>query len=275
MDNFNLKKYLSNNPLLNEIKVNKPAFTNLSRQELERIKIASLPTLDLKIGKYDVSKGRKGKEVDFNDVNAATKDRVLKVFNKLGIAPEKTWFAWYANFDTDLKGRKRAYRNLRSTFVLSHYENEPIIIAQTQTGNEKAGQIYIYSKYFKSGKVLRLPDGKSKLLDNSGLYADGDNTTKEQILNALKIKKYKDLNEIKVRNPLNNQPITITFTPEPFTQEWDPSSFNSWQEWDEFKEKLKFDENFAYKTFFDNTDSKWFDEALEYQNEDNWKIKVK
>ena len=81
------------------------------------------------------------------------------------------------------------------------------------------------------------------------------------------------LNEIKIRNPLNDQPITIIFTPESFTQTWDPGDFDSNEEWDKFRNKLKSDENFAYKTFFDNFND--FGDAINRQNDSNWKIEIK
>ena len=59
-------------------------------------------------------------------------------------------------------------------------------MAQTQTDHPQAGQMYIYSKYVKSGKSLRLPDGGPGPVDDSRLFADGG-ATKEQILQALKI----------------------------------------------------------------------------------------
>ena len=176
MDNFDLKSYLSNNPLLNEIKINQP----LGNKKIAYDDIKTLPTLDLKIGKYDISKNRKGLPVSINSANvsSATRDRALKIFNKLGIKPEKTWIAWIVNPNNSVISGK-------STFILSHYNGEPIVIAQTQTESPMAGQIYLYSKYFKSGKALRLPDGTGNL-DTSGLFAD-TNATKEQILQALKI----------------------------------------------------------------------------------------
>lgn len=142
---------------------------------------SSFPVLDLKIGKYDVSKGRIGASVSFygKNVTDRTRQRVLSVFNKLGIEPEETWVGW-------IKGDDNSIISMRSTFVLSHYKGEPILIAQTQTRDPQAGQMYIYSKYFKSGKALRLPDPDVKNIDDSRIFAD-TNATKEQILQALKI----------------------------------------------------------------------------------------
>ena len=179
MDNFDLRKYLSNNPLLNEIVVNVPGDRKLTYDQMVK-----LPILDLKIGKYDVSKGRVGKQVPFNSVNISnpTRNRALIIFNKLGIKPEKTWIA----FQTYNSAGEKSVDSAKSTFILSHYNDEPILIAQTQTESPMAGQIYIYSKYFKSGKALRLPDGEGGNIDTSNLYAD-KNATKEQILQALKI----------------------------------------------------------------------------------------
>ena len=177
MDNFDLKKYLSNNPLLNEIRINTPTFN----RKLTVDDIRKFPVLDLKIGKYNISKGRKGTQVPFNSIHVSneTRNRALKIFNKLGIKPEKAWVAWL------MSDGNYPYSG-KSTFILSHYNGEPILVAQTQTESPMAGQIYLYSKYFKSGKALRLPDGESRNLDTSGLFAD-DNATKEQILQALKI----------------------------------------------------------------------------------------
>jgi hypothetical protein len=181
MDNFDLKKYLNHNPLLTEIKINTPAGLG---NKLTYDQIQNLPELDLKIGKYDVSKGRVGIKVPFNSIHIsnATKNRALKVFDKLGIKPTTAWVAFMTY---DYNGNK-SVNPARSTFILSYYNDEPILIAQTQTESPMAGQIYIYSKYFKSGKALRLPDGEGGHIDTSRLYAD-DNATKEQILQALKI----------------------------------------------------------------------------------------
>jgi hypothetical protein len=177
MDNFDLKKYLSNNPLLNEIRINAPTINRKFTDD----DIQKFPVLDLKIGKYDISKGRKGTRVPFNSIHISTetKYRALKIFNKLGIKPEKAWVAWIMSDNNYPSSGK-------STFILSHYNGEPILVAQTQTESPMAGQIYLYSKYFKSGKALRLPDGESRNLDTSDLFAD-DGATKEQILQALKI----------------------------------------------------------------------------------------
>jgi hypothetical protein len=157
---------------LDEIKINRPKF---------KISPDKLPPLDLTIGNFDISKGRVGTEVHFDSklIHSATRKRVLQVFDKLGIKPEKAWIAWIKRDDGSIA-------SLKSTFVLSHYKGEPILIAQTQTSHPQAGQMYIYSKYVKSGKSLRLPQpGVSK--DDSVLFADYRNTTKEQILNALQI----------------------------------------------------------------------------------------
>ena len=164
---------------LGEIKINRPV------GKIEKIPDPrKLSALDLKIGKYDVSKGRIGAEVYFDgkNVQAATRQRVLTVFNKLGIKPERTWVAWSVENDND----GSHITSGKSTFVLSHYNKEPILLAQTQTSHPQAGQMYIYSKYFKSGKSLRLPDGTYGPIDDSSLFAD-KGATKEQILQALKI----------------------------------------------------------------------------------------
>jgi hypothetical protein len=164
---------------LGEIKVNNP---NMKINKITDF--SKIPVLDLKIGKYDVSKGRIGAEVSFNgkNVDIRTRQRVLTVFDKLGIKPERTWVAWGVGDDNGTLYP----RGGKSTFVLSHYNKEPILIAQTQTDHPQAGQMYIYSKYFKSGKSLRLPDGTYGPIDDSSLSAD-KGATKEQILQALKI----------------------------------------------------------------------------------------
>jgi hypothetical protein len=162
---------------LGEIKVNSPS------PKIKVVDPSKMPVLDLKIGKYDVSKGRIGTEVSFDgkNIDIRTRQRALNVFNKLGIKPERTWVAWGVGDDNG-----RSYvTSMKSTFVLSHYNGEPILIAQTQTDHPNAGQMYIYSKYVKSGKGLRLPDGFGPV-DDSSLSADR-NATKEQILQALKI----------------------------------------------------------------------------------------
>lgn len=169
------KKLTTNNPPLKEIKINNPERFNFEKISYHDIK--NLPILDLKIGKYDISKGRRGILVPFSSVNISnsTRNRALIVFNKLGIRPKKTWVAYLPHGG-----------GMKSTFILSYYNDEPILIAQTQTESPMAGQIYIYSKYFKSGKALRLPDGEGGHIDKSSLFADS-NATKEQILQALKI----------------------------------------------------------------------------------------
>jgi hypothetical protein len=125
----------------------------------------NLPVLDLKIGKYDVSKGRRGRSVPFNskNISSRTRNRVNKIFDTLGIKPEKTYVAWMV----DDKGTIRSL--LKSTFVVSSYKGEPIIVAQTQTEHPMAGQLYLYSKYFKSDKGIGL-----------------EGATKEEILKILK-----------------------------------------------------------------------------------------
>ena len=160
--------------ILQEMIVNQPEPGVYIKQIIPR-----LPVLDLKIGKYDVAKGRRGRAVPFNSkhVSSSTRNRVNKVFNKLGIKPEKTYIAWMV----DDEGR---IYSLKSTFVVSSYKGEPIIIAQTQTSHAAAGQIYLYSKYFKSGKKLTLPE-PGKNIDDSSIFAD-ENATTDEILKALK-----------------------------------------------------------------------------------------
>jgi hypothetical protein len=118
-------KKLNHNPHLTEIKINTP--TNLGNK-LTYDQIQNLPELDLKIGKYDISKGRKGTQVPFNSIHVSneTRNRSLKVFNKLGIKPEKAWVAWLMDDDNYPYSGK-------STFILSHYNEEPILVDQTQT----------------------------------------------------------------------------------------------------------------------------------------------
>jgi 8-oxo-dGTP pyrophosphatase MutT (NUDIX family) len=189
---FGLEEVLDKLFGLNEIKINNPT-SRLTGDQLKQ-KIITSPVLDIKIGKYDVAKGRKGFNVPFDSkfVSTPTKNRVKKVLDKLGIKPEKTWLGWMVNGDK--------VDSYPSTIVLSHYGSEPILIAQTQTSDPRAGQIYIYSQYFKSGKALRLPADRENggygdyvWQDSSNLYAD-TNATKEEILSALKIK---DTTEIK------------------------------------------------------------------------------
>ena len=107
-----------------------------------------------------------------------SKKPLMNVFNKLGIKPEATYIAWMVDSEGLVISNK-------STFVISSYKGEPIIMAQTQTDNPMAGQMYLYSKYFKSGKSLRLPDPNHKNIDNSTRFAD-KNATSEEILKALK-----------------------------------------------------------------------------------------
>lgn len=188
---------------VNEIRVNDPT-KKLSGEALKQ-KIIYSPILDLKIGKYNISKGRHGFETYVNSkwVSKLTINRTLQIFNKLGIRIEKIWVGWLVEDNKVM--------SLRSTFILGHYGNEPILTAQTQTEARGAGQYYLYSKYFKSGKGARLPEGGDGNIDNSGIRADGVNTTKEQILTALKIEdkpEDKPIDEITVKSPIPN-PLII------------------------------------------------------------------
>jgi hypothetical protein len=212
MDTFDLKKYLSNNPLLNEIKINPPGDRKLTDDQIE-----NLPVLDLTIGKYDVSKGRIGKQVSPNSLNIsdATRNRALLIFDKLGIKPEKAWIAYQTYINQQ---GERKVGSGKSTFIMSSYNDEPILIAQTQTDSPMAGQIYIYSKYFKSGKALRLPDGQGGHIDTSDLYAD-KNATKNQILRALKINTPESF--IKLNLPSNLKDNNKIFINGPFSDDID------------------------------------------------------
>jgi len=170
---------------LDEIKITPPSKKKPTKEQIKK-----LPILDLKIGKYDLSKGRRGVKIspDSKWIDKRTKQRALKVFNKLEIKPEEAWIGWL-EYPTD----NSIDISFPSTFIKSSYNGKPIIIAQTQTEHGAAGQIYIYSETFKSGKGMRLPEenlhGRRdyKWQDNSTEYADSDNITKEQILQALNI----------------------------------------------------------------------------------------
>jgi len=157
---------------LTEITVNQPDVN------IKNDNIKYLPILNLKIGKYDISKNRRGIKVPFTSkhISSATRNRAMNVFNKLGIKPEAAYIAWMVDNNYNIL-------SLKSTFIVSSYKGEPIIIAQTQTKHPAAGQIYLYSKYFKSGKNMRLPDPNEKDIDNSSIFAEI--ATKEEILRAL------------------------------------------------------------------------------------------
>lgn len=185
---------------IDEIKINAPSIET-TRKKIEK-RIDSFSLLDIKIGKYDVSKGRQGIEVPFDSkaISTMTKERVKKVFNKLGIKPEKTWVGWLKKESSRFDNSKIS---LKSTFVLSHYKGEPILFAQTQTLSPNAGQAYLYSQYAKSGKSLRLPsqqDIEQKTNpDDWNIFADSEECSKEDILRGLKIPQ--EQNEIRISEP--------------------------------------------------------------------------
>ena len=78
-------------PEIYEIKINVP-----TRKKPKAEQIKKLPILDLKIGKYDLGKGRRGVKIspDSKWINKTTKQRALEVFNILGIKPEEAWIGW-------------------------------------------------------------------------------------------------------------------------------------------------------------------------------------
>ncbi len=183
--------------------------------------------LNLKIGKYDVDKGQIGFEYSWDEaingklISTATRNRVEKTFNKLGINPEKVYLGWkvynkpFTVVITQDNERKTIQLhknnvNLKSTYVLGHYKGEPIIAAQRQANSPAAGQFYIYSPHVKSGKAARLGnDNVNKYIDRD----DGDSyysgykgnisvypqpnigSSKDDVLNYLKINKENSLSE--------------------------------------------------------------------------------
>jgi hypothetical protein len=185
---------------LNEIKFNTPSVKIKGNS-----KIAGLPPLDIKIGKYDVSKGRRGLQVPFEskNVDIRTRARIKNVLDKLGIKADKTWVGWMV----DAGG---SVLSLRSTFVLAYYGDEPILFASTQTSDPRAGQLYIYSQYVKSGKAMRVIQANGR---DTGPSADEREVTKEQILQGLKIKDNSEdmpTTEVKINKPKELEEIPFT-----------------------------------------------------------------
>jgi len=185
------EKLVDDSDTVNELKVNNPSgtkgdFKGLDKDEvMDRIKNA--PLLNLRIGKYDVDKGQKGFQIPWDHalnkkriISTPTANRVISICNRLGITPKYVYIGW--NYTED-NGQYGDYVNLKSTYVLAYYKDEPIIFAQRQTSDPRAGQFYIFSQYVKSGKA------GDPITENS---------TKEFILNYLKIA---DINELKVNNP--------------------------------------------------------------------------
>ena len=81
--------------------------------------------------------------------------------------------------------------------------------------------------------------------------------------------------KIKLTEDDMSNSVTITFTPEPLTVQFYADDFNDETEFQEFKNQLKSNEKFAYSTFFDNFDGQSFEDTLDHQNQDNWKIEIK
>jgi hypothetical protein len=82
-------------------------------------------------------------------------------------------------------------------------------------------------------------------------------------------------NEYKTKlNELDSDSVTIKFTPEPFTVIFDVDDFDDEEEFEEFKNKLMSDEQFAYDEFFGNFGGQDFEDQLDRQNQDNWKIEI-
>ena len=205
--------------LLNEIQVIPPARLTPSEVKKKQLlyKLQNAPLINIQIGKYNIDKGQHGFEYSWNDaiskkiIQKATLNRVMAVCNKLGITPEKVWVGWYIyNSPTILN--KEPYQiwdpintnwvnnpkypndikisdirtNLKSTYVLAYYKNEPILFAQRQVHDRLSGQFYVLSKYVKSGKGARLGnDDAPKFIDYDPSLPNG--TTKEEILKYLKI----------------------------------------------------------------------------------------
>jgi hypothetical protein len=94
---------------------------------------------------------------------------------------------------------------------------------------------------------------------------------KKQILSE-EFKRMQKLAGMIKLNEVANDKFIISFTPEPLTTTFYVDDFDDETEFQEFKNQLKSDEILAYKTFFDNFN---FDSAMDYQNEDNWKIEIK
>jgi hypothetical protein len=69
-----------------------------------------------------------------------------------------------------------------------------------------------------------------------------------------------------------NDSFTISFIPNPLETTFYVDDFDDEKEFQEFKKKLKSNEKLAYKIFFDNFD---FDNAMDRQNQDNWRIEIK
>lgn len=100
-----------------------------------------------------------------------------------------------------------------------------------------------------------------------------DNSTNELYLKILeKIDNY-DLIENDEFSLKEEVSIEVTF--QPFKIGFHRDDFDSEEEFVEFIDKLKTDELFAYKMFFNNFEPDDIDAMLSHQNEEEWKIEIK
>jgi len=72
----------------------------------------------------------------------------------------------------------------------------------------------------------------------------------------------------------SSESVTLSFTPEPFTVTFDVVDFENEEKFQEFKNKLISDENFAFDSFFGNFEGQDFEDQLDRQNQDNWKLDI-
>ena len=89
------------------------------------------------------------------------------------------------------------------------------------------------------------------------------------------IKKLQKLAGIKLNENEDTNEVTITVILEPFEVKFSDEDFESKEEFLNFRNKLLKNQSFAYDTFFDNFDGQDFEDELDRQNQENWKITVK
>lgn len=193
--------------ILNEIEI-KP----LSKREILIQKVKYSPKLNLRIGKFDVDKGQQGFELNWDEalrkklLSLTTRNRVMELFNILEIQPNKVYVGWYFNNEYNSI-------NNRSTYIIGHINDEPILVAQRQTQTASAGRLYVYSKYAKAelnfvlnrhdktiqkynNEFIRSHNHNDYLQNKNGMTRDyrtwmnsisKEESSKENILKALKI----------------------------------------------------------------------------------------
>jgi hypothetical protein len=117
-------------------------YANCLQKLRKKFNVDSISTLDLKIGKYNLSGQEKGIKVSWDEgkdkLNSTTRNNAEKLFNSLNITP------------TDIYVGIVPTRCAYSFYIIGTYNNNPIAIVRKETESPMAGQTYLVTPNIKN-----------------------------------------------------------------------------------------------------------------------------